>query len=496
MKTLFACSLIILCVSTLSTIAQKKTKIKIPPGLALIQQSDLKKQLYALADPHFNGRSAGTLDELKGAAWFAEEMRTAGLIPAGDDGTFFQFFSIWRNKVSPNSSITIGSRKMTIWKDVLIAQLAPATVSAPLLYLGDANTIDLEKTDVRGKIVAVQSVPDGVDLHISLPEWRYSRQMMTKYGNDLLAKGAVGIIFICDSYAEKSWPYMKANLVRGTFDIEGGNNTVLTEKPPVIWLPQSATNWIKTEAPTATITISMESFTYPSVNIIGMVAGKDPELSKEYVVLSSHPDAHGIRNVIDGDSIYHGADDNGSVSVAMLATARALKKFPGKRSALLVIHGAEERGLLGSRYYVNHPTVPLTSIAAVLNGDMIGRNAPDSAALLGSQSPHKNSTDLVSLALEANAEGPQFKLDTLWDKPTHKEGWYFRSDHLPYARLGIPALMYTTLLHPDYHTPQDNAENINYEKLLKMTQWIYRTAWKVANADKRPATDPDFKLER
>jgi len=496
MKSLVAGLLVLVSLTSTTTMAQKKANVKNPPGLATIQQNDLKKQLYALADPHFNGRSAGTLDELKGAAWFAEEMRSAGLTPAGDDGTFFQFFSLWRNRVSPASAITIGARKLTLWKDVLIAQLAPASLSAPLLYLGDANAIDLEKTDVRGKIVAVQAVPEGIDINISLPEWRYSRQMMTKYGNDLLAKGAVGIIFICDAYAEKSWPSMKANFIRGTFDIEGGANAVLTEKPPVIWLPQSAAAWIKTEVPSATLSIGMESFTYPSVNIIGMVQGKDPVLSKEFVLLSSHPDAHGIRNVIGNDSIYHGADDNGSVSVAMLATARALKKFPGKRSALLVIHGAEERGLLGSRWYVGHPTVPLTSIAAVLNGDMIGRNAPDSAALLGSQSPHKNSSDLVNMAMEANAEGPQFKLDSLWDKPAHKEGWYFRSDHLPYARLGIPALMYTTLLHPDYHTPQDNVQNIDYEKLLKMTQWIYRTAWKVANTDKRPSTDVDFKLER
>lgn len=494
MKSLVVYSLLLFSITPLVTLAQKKGKN--PPGLAVIKQDELKKQLYELADPHFNGRSAGTLDELKGAAWFAEEMRAAGLIPAGDDGTFFQFFSIWRNKVSPNSTITIGSRKMTIWKDVLIAQLAPASVSAPLLYLGDANKIDLEKTDARGKIAVLQAVLDGIDVNISLPEWRYSRQMLTKYGNQLLAKGASGIVFICDAYAEASWPAMKANFIRGTYDIEGGANAVLTEKPPVIWLPQSAADWIKTESGTATIAITMESFTYPSVNIVGMVPGNDPVLSKEFVLLSSHPDAHGIRNVIKGDSIYHGADDNGSVSVAMLATARAMKKFPAKRSTLLVIHGAEERGLLGSRWYVNHPTVPITSIAAVLNGDMIGRNAPDSAALLGSQYPHKNSTELVNMALEANMEGPQFKLDTLWDKPTHKEGWYFRSDHLPYARLGIPALMYTTVLHPDYHTPQDNRENINYEKLFKMTQWIYRTAWKVANADKRPATDADFKLER
>jgi Zn-dependent M28 family amino/carboxypeptidase len=163
---------------------------------------------------------------------------------------------------------------------------------------------------------------------------------------------------------------------------------------------------------------------------------------------------------------------------------------------LFVIQGAEERGLLGSRWFVSHPTVPQKSMVAVLNGDMIGRNNIDSAALLGVQPPHRNSTDLVTMALEANKEGPAFKLDTLWDKPTHPEGWYFRSDHLPYARVGIPALMYTTLLHPDYHTPLDNAANIDYAKLKKMADWMYRTGWKVANAQKRPALDTGFKLER
>jgi Zn-dependent M28 family amino/carboxypeptidase len=160
------------------------------------------------------------------------------------------------------------------------------------------------------------------------------------------------------------------------------------------------------------------------------------------------------------------------------------------------VHGAEERGLLGSRYFSAHPTVPITSIVAVLNGDMIGRNHPDSAALLGMKPPHRNSRELVAMALEANAEGPDFRLDSLWDKQSHNEFWYFRSDHLPYARLGIPSLMYSTLLHPDYHTPMDDAQRINYPKLKKMTEWIYRTSWKVANAPKRPAADVGFKLER
>ncbi|MEO5501385.1 MAG: M28 family peptidase, partial [Ginsengibacter sp.] len=139
---------------------------------------------------------------------------------------------------------------------------------------------------------------------------------------------------------------------------------------------------------------------------------------------------------------------------------------------------------------------PAHNIVAVLNGDMIGRNNTDSAALLGINPPHRNSLDLVTMALAANNEGPNFKLDTTWDNVNHIEGWYFRSDHLPYARLGIPSIMYSSLLHPDYHTPQDNAENINYPKLKKMADWMYRTGWKVANAPNRPATDKNFKLER
>ena len=169
---------------------------------------------------------------------------------------------------------------------------------------------------------------------------------------------------------------------------------------------------------------------------------------------------------------------------------------PGRRPALFVWHGAEERGLLGSRWHAAHPTVPRGSVAAVLNADMIGRNAPDSAALLGAQPPHRNSAALAAAALAANARVSRFQLDTVWDRPTHPEGWYFRSDHLPYARAGVPAVMFSTLLHADYHTPADRAERIDYAKLTRVTRWMYATGWAVAEADRRPAVDPGFRLER
>lgn len=492
---LLICLLFFSLTVTFAQTSPNKTKNN-PPALSSISEQALRTDVFTLADAHFRGRSAGTIDELRAAAWTAKRMEEEGFEPAGEDGTYFQFFSLLRTRISPNSSITIGKKDIVPWKDALITQISPAEVNAPIIFIGDAGKSDLNTLNVQGKAVAVRVIQDGINLNVSLPEWRYPRYVMNKYGNELLQRGAVAILFIADDYGERSWPYAQSNYELGTFDIEGGNSGSPAAKPPIIWLHQSAMEWIGKEGLVFNASLQIERFTYPSVNILGKVAGTDPQLSTEYVLLSGHTDAHGIRNVINHDSIYYGADDNASVNAAMFAVAKALKKSPGKRSALLIIHGAEERGLFGSRYFTAHPLIPLTSVVTVLNGDMIGRNHPDSAAVLGTQVPHQTSAALTKMAMDANAEGPQFKLDTLWDKPDHIEGWFFRSDHLPYVWLGIPSLMYTTLLHPDYHTPMDNAENIDYKKLKKMTEWIYRTAWKVVNADQRPAINPDFKLER
>ena len=467
-----------------------------PPALSAIREDDLKKDLYALADAHFNGRSAGTLDELKAAEWLADKYRAIGLKPAGDDGTYLQFFTLWRNQLSNSSTIALNDTPLALWKEATVAQLANVSLNAPVVYLGNAAEIDLSTVEVAGKVVAIEASAKEYNPNMSLPTWRYYRSNFTKYGLPLLLRGAAAILFVAEEAGERSWDDAAENYKRGTYDIDDGPNVNVTATAPVIWLRASAKAVLQDNKGTIKASLVVSQYPYPSVNVVGVVAGTDAKLASEYVLYSGHTDAHGIRNPIKGDTIYHGADDNGSVNVAMLANARAFVKQPAARSILFVIHGAEERGLLGSRYFSAHPTVPLHAIVAVLNGDMIGRNDPDSAALLGVTPPHRNSAELVAMALAANQEGPNFTVDSSWDAVTHIEGWYFRSDHVPYARLGIPAIMYTSLLHPDYHTPQDNAENINYPKLKKMADWMYRTGWKVANTPKRPATDENFKLER
>lgn len=485
----------VLLLLSLAVNSQKPTVTQ-PPALSSIKESDLKRDLQAMASDHFRGREAGTLDELKVSVWWADELRKAGLQPAGDDGTYFQFFSMHRNRVASGSTVSLNGTALPLWKEVLVAQTAPATISAPVVFVGKGTKAELDAVDIKGKAVAIQASPDGLNLNVSLPERRYMGYVLNKFRADLLARGAAAIIFIADDMGERSWTQVLPALSRGLYDIAGGPNATVTPKVPVLWLHASAMDVLKSGTAVLNANIQVETFLYPSVNIVATVAGTDKVLKNEYVLFSGHQDHDGVRQPYGGDSIYNGADDNASVSVALLAIARAFKKAPGRRSALFVWHGAEERGLLGSRWYSAHPTVPAASVVAVLNGDMIGRNHPDSAALLGAQPPHLNSNDLVTMALQANNEGPRFKLDTLWDKPTHIEGWYFRSDHLPYARAGFPALFYTTLLHPIYHTPMDDAAHIDYRKLTRMTEWMYRTGWKVANAAQRPRVEPNFKLER
>jgi hypothetical protein len=357
------------------------------------------------------------------------------------------------------------------------------------------------------------------------------RQGLTVQGAALTRRGAIAVIVVADSLGEMMFDAVGKLQSRGTYTVPGGASRFAAPgagaggrgnagrgaaggatggagtgggrgqpagapPAPIILVHRAMLGQLQNDGQGVEINIRNEVFDSPSVNIIGMVRGTDPKLRDEYVVFSSHQDHDGVRFNVNGDSTWNGADDNASTSVALLAIARAWVKQPSKRSALFIFHGAEERGLLGSLWHAAHPVVPLANMVAVLNGDMIGRNHPDTASILGVQPPHRNSSSLVAMAIEANSRTGKFVLDSIWDRPTHNEGWYFRSDHVPYARANVPALMYSTNLHPDYHTPRDNPENINFPKLTRMTQWMYLTGWIVGNVKDRPTIDPGFQLER
>ncbi len=464
------------------------------PLISAITEKDLKTDMYQMAADQFWGREAGTLDELKVSMWFADKMKAAGMKPAGDNGTFFQFFDMYRHQINPQSSVKIGDKNLQIWKDILVQDVTDNQFTAPILYLGKIEPEELASKNISGKVVAIRVSDLNIEKEMTLFERRYPGFIRTKYYKEISKLGGKGIIFITDAISDKSWEEVLPQMTRGTYGVEGIREKVEIGIP-VLWIKQENENWVKNN-PAISLNIQTDTYKYPSVNIIGKIEGTDPKLKSEYVLLSGHQDHDGIRHPVKNDTIYNGADDNASTCVALLAIARSYHKQPAKRSILFVIHGAEERGLLGSRWHASHPVVPKETIVAVLNGDMIGRNDNNEAALLGGEAPHKNSEELVKMALDANDESTQFKFLKAWDLPEHPEYFYFRSDHVPYVRMGIPALFFTSVLHSQYHTPQDESENINFKKLYKMTEWIYRTSWKVANEQGRPKLIKDFKLER
>ncbi len=506
-------SLIAIC-APLALTAQAKPKAgasEIPAAMATIKEADLKRDLYAFASDGMRGREAGTVDEMRASIWVAEQLRAMGAKPAGQDGSYFQWWNMLVTRVSTvSSSATIGGKSLTLWKDIVPLGNGIGDATGNTMWIGDGADTTM---DIRGKIVVVQMATpqaSAVRTTTNSYEVRYTQAAITATTQRLQRRGPAAIIVVADSIADIALEPLGIIRMRGTQDVVGGASRFANQAAPPAANTQQARN---VQAPSflvhssmaaalrgasvpAELHVRMERFETPSCNVVAIIRGTDPKLRDEYVLYSSHQDHDGVRYIIGKDSVWAGADDNGSVSVAVLAAARAFAKQPAKRSILIVFHGAEERGLLGSRYHAAHPVVPLAQIVAVLNGDMIGRNNPDSASLLGIQPPHKNSSELVEMALKANDLTGKFKLDSIWDRPTHPEGWYFRSDHVPYARLNVPAIEYSTNLHPDYHTPRDIPANINYPKLTRMTQWMYLTGWFVANAAKRPGIDPGFKLER
>jgi hypothetical protein len=478
-------------------------KANVPPAIAEIRQQDLERDLRIMASDAMRGREAGTLDELRASVWLGEQMRQIGLQPKGDGGSWLQWWDIRRTRISPsNTTIAIGGRPYALWADVVPMTSAAVDITAPITFVGDPSdgTVDLHGRIAVARIVAppAESVRSTTNTH----DYNYARSAIRSTSRLLDERGASAIILVADSITDSAFDAIARVQARGSYDVLdvtprfSRNRGTAARAPgaPVLLVRGSALGALRASGQTAEIHVGMESFDYPSANVVGVVPGTDPALRGEYVAFSSHQDHDGVRYGVAGDSIWNGADDNASTSVALLAIARAWVKQPSKRSALFIFHGGEERGLLGSRYHSAHPVVPIDSIVALLNGDMIGRNNPDTAALMGSQPPHRNSTALVEMAIRANQATGKFVIDSSWDRPTHPEGWYFRSDHLPYAQVGVPALFFSTNLHPDYHTPRDDADGIDYSKLTRMTQWMYMTGWIAGNAARRPGIDPGVVL--
>jgi len=228
-----------------------------------------------------------------------------------------------------------------------------------------------------------------------------------------------------------------------------------------------------------------------SENVVAIIPGS--VWPQEYIVLSAHYDHVGAK----GDTIYNGADDDGSGTVALLEIAQAFKKAQdqgmGPKRSIVFLHvTGEEIGLYGSRYYTENPIYPLEQTVCNLNTDMIGRIDPNKAGndnyiyLIGSD---KLSQELHDLSENVNQEFSQLELDYTFNDENDPNRFYYRSDHYNFAKNNVPIIFYFNGVHQDYHQPTDTPDKIEYPLMSKRAQLIFHTAWEVANQEKRIVAD-------
>jgi len=224
----------------------------------------------------------------------------------------------------------------------------------------------------------------------------------------------------------------------------------------------------------AELSVVTERRAESSANVIAVLEGSDGVLKNEYIVISSHHDHLGMRNGRTLD----GADDNGSGTVAMLEIAQALALEKPKRSVVLAWFTGEEKGLLGSHYFVNNCPVPLEKISANLNLDMISRNDPDSLYLIAS---NNLSTELDDAIRRMNDKNFRIKFDYVYNDRAHSDRFYYRSDHYPFIRVGVPAVWLFCGTTPDYHQTTDTIDRVDFAKMEKVTRLTYMVTLEIGN---------------
>ena len=498
-----------------------------------ISAADLMTRMYIFADDSMLGRRSGDVGNLKGTAYIEREVRRMGLVPAGENGTFFQDVPLVRRL--PVSVLRFGSDSLILNTD--FAALDPrATIRSfsglPVIYAGSvsqgqADLITPEQA--AGKILVVKGFPRAV-----IPVIRSAPAVI--YVDDaafaVLRRGGRGGVMIR--------PSLDTTTAGAPFVIPAATATRIFGTP--------FENVAKgTVGAALQGTLSFSETQLPGRNVVALLPGSDPALRGQYVVLGAHNDHLGIRAAgpldhdsvraynqafekivlektglvpsmpgrpatseqqawaasikvnVDSlrkiraarpDSVYNGADDDGSGSVGLLEVAEyfAGQAVKPKRSLLFVWHTGEESGLLGSRWFTDHPTVPLDSVSGAINMDMIGRGAGSElgktdkyVSLLGSRRISKEMGDIID-AINAK-ESHKLEFDYQFDAPGHPERYYCRSDHWNYARMGIPVTFFSGGNHVDYHQLTDEAQYIAYPQFTRVVLLAQDAAGTIANLD-------------
>jgi hypothetical protein len=485
----------------------------------------LRSNLEYLASDYLEGREAATRGEELASIFISAKLKEYGIKPFGDDGMYFQYFDILNKQAAHNSEIDIilkdGVKINLLLGDdfALYLDYLPSEElndnNYKIVFAGygltdeESNHDDYAGLDVAGKVVLVlQGKPISATGDSSATmDYKKYLDIKDKYLN-AKNRGAVGVLLFPGSRTIKYWAYIKIRALMSvsglayeseaqTYPLQGSIPAIrLSEESAIKLLSEELYDFndlskIEDGGPVPpSFELSKKiRFDYRASseikearNVIGIVEGIDEELKNEFIALSAHYDHEGIVDSM----IYNGADDNGSGTVGILEAARRLSLLgENKRSVLVVFHTAEEKGLLGSKFYTDNSEY-MDNIVANINIDMVGREDVESIYCIGSD---RLSTQLYEMVEEVNSETVNFELDYKYNDPDDPNRYYNRSDHYNYAKRNIPVVFFYDHMLEDYHKPTDDVEKINFAKIEKISTLITELALRVANLDHRLIVD-------
>jgi hypothetical protein len=528
-----------------------------PTGGA-ISASDLMSRLYVFADDSMEGREAGTRGNVKATDYVAREMHRIGLRPAGENGGWFQTVPILIATMDTTKTLVVDGATLAYGTDFLpfhsvnggrnlpVGTSTRSFDGAKAIYGGQVGSGNLVSPELAAGKIVVFTVP--LSTTTGRRDWRFATfGPLTQY-----ASAAGFAVAALDVVPRQTLPRLRGQQVhiRAENVIDGPTPLSLLVTPAAAQHLLGVTTLegvaVGQEGRTVSGSVGFvdHEAAFPSRNVIGVLPGSDPSLRGQYVAVGAHNDHIGITprplehdsvlafNMVvrrqgaqdtvrvptaeeavriarirdrlhaahggaRPDSINNGADDDGSGTVSMLEIAEAFASAGTRprRSLIFVSHTGEEKGLWGSQWFTDHPTVPRDSIVAQLNMDMVGRGkatdamgrGPNNIQLIGVR---RLSSQLGDLIDSVNAgRSPHMDVDTTFDANGHPLNRYCRSDHYMYARYGIPITYFSLGYHTDYHQVTDEPQYIDYEHMARVAQFVHDVAGAVADRPQRVVVD-------
>ena len=544
--------------------------VKPAPTAAAITVRDLQIRLYQFADDSMQGRQVGRAGNAKGTDYIAREVKRLGLLPAGDNGGYFQVLPYHVRKFTTSSRLTVNGNPL-VWNSDFVAvpgaREPRPIVNAEVVFGGTAGdtTQQISAAEAAGKFVVLLPQPGrrGAGGPQGPQAFGGGRGMPTAAGRfaDAVAVATVDLDDLTPAQrAAINEPTVAVNSASRRGPAPGAANvdSLALLKMQLAQLQPQATLRITRDAAArlfsraridglapgtrgGTVNANLEWVELPTDwgrNVIAVLPGSDPVLRHQYVLIGAHNDHVGFAPPVDKDSlkafndlrirwmlanemkqptievlstfkvnmdsirrvhpvaridsVNNGADDDGSGSMGVLEIAEAMAAMPvkPKRSTLFIWHTGEEGGLVGSAHFARIPTVPIDSIVAAINVDMIGRGraedlpggGDDFVGVIGSFFDSKDLGEAVQ-AVNGKQAKP-LRLDYKFDEPISWGGYnnlYGRSDHINYAREGVPIAFFFTGLHGDYHQRSDEPEFIDYPHYARITTLLKDLTVEVAN---------------